>query len=216
MSSKRKNDDEALERAIGEFRAAAFESVARPSAELASRLELEGASGISPETPPHTGRVTMASWIAGLGLAAKISLGAGVAVAATLAVAGGAGAAGILPVPAQETFDTVVSSIIPNLDDDGTADDDTEVGEPSPEPTSTEHPDNFGGWVSERAHDPNKDGHTFGTETSEAAQENGNKPDDAGTPNENSNTGGNDNEGGKPSDLPTGKPSDTPGGKPGK
>ena len=173
---------------IAEFRSAAFETLAQPSAELASRLELPGASAISSRMPLHSsaavaagpapsgarsekGRVSMFSWIAGLGLATKIALGASVAAAATV----GAGAAGVLPTGAQDAFNGVVSTVIPGVVDAPGAPLPTDTAEPTPEPSHTHpaHPDNFGGWVSGRAHDATKDGHTFGTETSEAAKENG-------------------------------------------
>ena len=112
----------------------------------------------------------MFSWIAGLGLAAKIALGAGVAVAATA----GAGAAGVLPTGAQDTFDTVVSTVVPGSQVDESTAPGTDDGTTAPDPASTNHPDNFGSWVSERAKDPDKVGKTFGQETSEAAHENGN------------------------------------------
>ncbi len=66
------------------------------------------------------GAKSMAEWIAGLGLASKIALAAGVGLAG-MTVAGAAGAAGVLPVPAQSAFDTVISTITgtePEIDDD--------------------------------------------------------------------------------------------------
>ncbi len=161
---------------ISEFRAAAFELPTRPSADLASRLGPLGDSRIAShtESQPGTGesrkRVTMFSTIAGLGLAAKIALGAGVAVAATA----GAGAAGVLPSGAQVAFDTVVSTVVPGSQGDESTDPATNDDTNAPDPASTSHPDNFGSWVSERAQDPDKIGKIFGQETSEAAHENGN------------------------------------------
>lgn len=160
---------------IAEFRAAAFELPARPSADMVSRLGPLGDSRITShtESQPGTGesrkRVTMFSSIAGLGLAAKIALGAGVAVAATA----GAGAAGVLPAGAQDAFNTVVSTVVPGSQVDESTDPATDDGSTAPDPASTNHPDNFGSWVSERAQDPDKVGSTFGHETSEAAKENG-------------------------------------------
>ncbi|MEO7348317.1 MAG: hypothetical protein ABIW32_00400 [Terrimesophilobacter sp.] len=112
----------------------------------------------------------MFSTIAGLGLAAKIALGAGVAVAATA----GAGAAGVLPAGAQDAFDTVVSTVVPGSQVDESTDPATDDDMNAPDPASTDRPDNFGSWVSERAQDPDKVGKIFGQETSEAAHENGN------------------------------------------
>lgn len=161
---------------IAEYRAAAYGSPARPSAELASRLGALGDSRIASRTESQPGngesrkRVNMFSSIAGLGLAAKIALGAGVAVAATA----GAGAAGVLPAGAQDAFDTVVSSVVPGSHVHESTESGTDDGTNAPEPTKTDHPDNFGGWVSERAKDPDKVGKTFGQETSEAAHQNGN------------------------------------------
>lgn len=181
-----------LATSIESFRSAAFETIAQPSAELASRLEL--ASDISTRTSLHPGavvaagparggirsekrRVRMFSWIAGLGLATKIALGAGVAVAATV----GAGAVGVLPTGAQDAFNGVVSTIIPGTGEAPEGVLPTGTDEPTPEPSSAAHPENFGGWVSDRAHDPAKDGHTFGAETSEAAKQNGQSDVDKGS-----------------------------------
>ncbi|MGV8858121.1 hypothetical protein [Rhodoglobus sp.] len=124
----------------------------------------------------------MFSWIAGLGIASKIALGATVAVAATA----GAGAGGILPSGAQDAFDSVISTVVSETNDgDESTEDSTTTPESEPaeetevteevegpeEAEATEHPDNFGGWVSERAQDLDKVGRTFGAETSEAAHE---------------------------------------------
>lgn len=178
---------------IAEFREAAYETTARPSEELMVRLGLaEAPAALShhkslPTIGAKKRGIRMFSWIAGLGLAAKIALGASVAAAATV----GAGAGGLLPLGAQDTFDTVVSTVISPPEDGGTLTEDTTItpepevtddttATPEPEATeeadATEHPDNFGGLVSERAQDPDKDGRTFGTETSEAAHENGKQP----------------------------------------
>ncbi|EAR25824.1 hypothetical protein A20C1_08088 [marine actinobacterium PHSC20C1] len=171
-----------LANSIAEFREAAYESTARPSEELMVRLGLtETPSGSSHhESLPTIGASkrgrTMFSWIAGLGIASKIALGATVAVAATA----GAGAGGILPVGAQDAFDTVISTVVTETEDgDESTEDTTTTPESEPadeveeteEAEATEHPDNFGGWVSERAKDPDKVGRTFGAETSEAAHE---------------------------------------------
>lgn len=172
-----------LAEAVAEFRVAAFESSVGPSTALAERLGLQGGSKIPSRIESQPGgresrerrRVSMFSWIAGLGLAAKIALGAGVAVAATA----GAGAAGVLPSGAQDAFNTVVSTVIPvshpgSHGEHSTVPGSDEDGTTAPDPTSTTHPDNFGAWVSERAKDPNKVGSTFGHETSQAAKDKGN------------------------------------------
>ena len=166
-----RSDLASLADSIAEFRAAAFEVPAQPSADLASRLGPLGGSKISShtETQPTIGvsreRVTMFSWIAGLGLVAKIALGAGVAVAATA----GAGAAGVLPTGAQDAFNTVVSTVVPGSHSEESTVPGTDDGTKAPDPASTNHPDNFGSWVSEQAKDPNKVGSTFGQMVSEAA-----------------------------------------------
>jgi len=174
-----------LAQSIAEFRSAAHETVAAPSAELAARLQPTAPVQLSShtQTQPASGaqrrRVTVFSWIAGLGLAAKIALGAGVAVAATT----GAAAAGILPPGAQHVFNTVVSSVVPvGNSDEGSTSDPTE----SPDPSETEHPDNFGKSVSTGAKDPNKDGRTFGSSVSDAAHDNG---ESSHSPESDNNTG---------------------------
>lgn len=214
-----------LAAAIAEYRAAAFESPARSSVELASRLGPLGETRIVPdlESQPGVGelrrRFSVLSSFAGLGLAAKIALGAGAAVAA----AAGAGVAGVLPGGAQDAFDAVVSTVVPgtqihpspdpekksgsdSVTDPGTKDgtegseSETVHGTDAPDPASTEHPENFGKWVSDRAKDPDKDGRTFGQETSDAAHENGNghSPSEGnrGNGNGNGKNGGSGNGGG--------------------
>jgi len=67
----------------------------------------------------------MFEWIAGIGLASKIAIGAGVVLLATA----GVGAAGALPGPAQSAFDTIVSTVTgtddsaPYVDDESDVDD---------------------------------------------------------------------------------------------
>jgi len=60
-------------------------------------------------------------WITGLGLLAKLSLGAGV-VAAGLTGVGVAGAADILPGDVQAAFDDMVAVVVPFADDEVTDD----------------------------------------------------------------------------------------------
>ncbi|MFP5489368.1 MAG: hypothetical protein ACLGHQ_13815, partial [Acidimicrobiia bacterium] len=63
----------------------------------------------------------MFAWIAGLGLAAKLSLGAGV-VAVGLTGVGAAGAAGVLPGEAQTAFDDVVAVVAPVTEEEAVDD----------------------------------------------------------------------------------------------
>jgi hypothetical protein len=170
----------ALAKSLTEFRASAFAPAAQPSAALLARLEADApvpAGAISRKRRVRR----MLSWFTGLGVLAKIVLGSTVAAAAVT----GAGAAGALPGGAQDVFNTVVSVVVPATDDEpeSTPTDDPSV-EPSPEPTDgaeSEHPDNFGGTISEWAHNPDKgaDG-PFGQDVSDAAHD---KNDDKDHPN---------------------------------
>ena len=117
---------------------------------------------------------TVFTWIAGLSLGLKIALGA----ALTAAAATGAGAAGVLPFGAQQTFDEVVSVVIPAADpieeitDDGTDGDDvTDDGEATEGYDPAEG--NFGSWVSDQAKDKPGTGKEFGEMVSDEAH---NKP----------------------------------------
>ncbi|MFE5670427.1 hypothetical protein ACFQ58_02350 [Agromyces sp. NPDC056523] len=103
---------------FAEFRASSFGTPPRPSAAVASRLDLErvpsGANprhaGVSAAQVPLAARVAAgaaSSRGAGLGLAARIAIGSAVVVALGLTGAGAAGAAGVLPAPAQEVFEQV-------------------------------------------------------------------------------------------------------------
>jgi hypothetical protein len=118
-------DLESVAAVVDALRLSSFEAPPRPSAELAARLDLERVTWISEpagglpadatrrasrlETVPARGRVRMFfSWFAGLGLAAKIILGAsGVAVATV-----GAGAAHVLPPGIQAKFDETVTTVV--------------------------------------------------------------------------------------------------------
>jgi len=138
-----------LAAAIGGVRARAeFAAAPVPTAMLLARLEGKAIVPIS-----ITGEATVASrstaaslsplavrraaliegvrkmfeWIAGIGLASKITIGAGVVLLATT----GVGAAGALPGPAQSAFDTIVSTVTgtdddsaPYVDDESDVDDD--------------------------------------------------------------------------------------------
>jgi len=103
---------------ISEVRSATDGATApAPSAALASLLS--GVSGPAPqETEPSTFRrwtMKTKAYLAGLGLAAKIALGAGLAAAATT----GAGAAGVLPGSVQHSFSQAVEAVTPFAVPDG-------------------------------------------------------------------------------------------------
>jgi hypothetical protein len=122
-------DLEVLVSALDDFRLASFEAPPQPSAELAALLDAEQAPRFSPSlqraAATKTARNAWATawrrptllvrrsrligWIAGLSLAAKISVGA---TAAAVGVVG-AGAAEVLPAPAQEVFDEVLTAVTP-------------------------------------------------------------------------------------------------------
>ena len=201
---------DSLARSLSEFRAASYGPAPRPSAALAARLSLGGAAAISdsresafdaetiettsPTTRSRSGRKrTVFGWIAGLSLGLKIVLGA----ALTAAAATGAGAAGVLPFGTQQTFDEVVSVVLPTTepvdhsldpgtdegtddnavtDDDAVADDDAATDD-SGDGTVTEGYDptegNFGSWVSKQAKDKPDSGKNFGELVSDEAK---NKP----------------------------------------
>ena len=111
--------------AVAALRAVSFETPLRPSADLALRLDLERAARLSTDrrhasmsvvapptgasTPTRGRRRATSGAFAGLGLAAKITIGAVAAAAVGVAGAGAAGAVGGLPAPAQEVFNQVTS-----------------------------------------------------------------------------------------------------------
>lgn len=141
----------------------------------------------------------MLSWLTGLGVLAKIVLASSVASAAVL----GAGAAGVLPDGAQEAFNTVVSSV--------TDPEATPAEGPTPAPSASF--DNFGGYVSDLAHQLGKgsDGRAFGETISDAAK---NKNKDHGSnsdENESDEESTQDDEPGVHTPA-GGKPAETPGG----
>jgi hypothetical protein len=161
----------AVAESLSEFRAAAFETTPQPSAALLARLTTD--APVPARAISRKKRVRkMVSWFTGLGVLAKIILGSTVAAAAV----GGAGVAGVLPGGVQDAFNTVVSVVVPATDDEpeSTPTDDPSI-EPTPEPiegTESEHPDNFGGTISEWAHNPNKgDDGPFGEDVSDAAHD---------------------------------------------
>ncbi len=153
----------------------------------------------------------MLSWLTGLGVLAKIVLASSVASAAVL----GAGAAGVLPAGAQDAFNTVVASVsIENPEA-------TPSESPEPGASASGQPDNFGGSVSDLAHELGKgsDGRAFGDTISDAAK---NKHKSNGSDGYGSNSDENESDDESTSDdepsvdRPTGgKPAETPGGKKG-
>jgi hypothetical protein len=180
-----------LARSIAEFRDAAFASPPRPSAELRTRLELAQAGGISSEAVSNeaadaidaaepassrprasVGRMKrMFAWFTGLGIAAKVVLGATVAAAAGATGVGAAAGVNILvSASAEQEQQQVIPSDIP-----------TEA--PTGSPTD---PGSFGDSVSDRAHELGEGsvGADFGAEVSAEAQLqgeiNGQNPDGTG------------------------------------
>lgn len=167
-----------LARSISEFRDAAFASPPRPSAELRARLDLAHAGGISSEAVSNeaadvidaaepassrprasVGRMKrMFAWFTGLGIAAKVVLGATVAAAAG---ATGVGAAAGVNILVSASAEQEQQQVIPS-------DEPTEAPTGSP----TDEPSSFGDSVSERAHELGKgsDGAEFGAEVSTEAQ----------------------------------------------
>lgn len=181
---------------IAEFRSVAHEAVPQPSAALLARLDLPvsvgaasvavsaaGATAPLPQSVTSTaapadaersdsrGINKMFEWIAGLGLAAKITAGTG-ALALSLA---GVGAAGALPGPLQEAFDSAVTTTVEEetteeevVVEDEIVEDDAEGAVEETLPTGS---DEFSGWVKEGAQAEGKVGAEFGAAVSEQAQE---------------------------------------------
>lgn len=157
-----------LAASIGTFRAAAFTSPVRPSAELAMRLDLESdvspllEAGLPTQRPTHNlGRMhKMIAWFAALKTGMKVVLG--VAVASVLGVVG---------IGAASAIDGIVSEEMPVPTLEPTL-------EPTDEPTDgsednsydEDEYDSFGEWVSERAKDKAGTGREFGELISETAQ----------------------------------------------
>lgn len=111
---------------VDDLRLNSFEAPPRPTAELASRLDVDRASWISPAAggllqtsdrgaapvlaapAPKRGKARMFfTWFTGLGLAAKIGIGAGAVAFGAV----GAGAVNALPAPVQHGFNQVVSAV---------------------------------------------------------------------------------------------------------
>lgn len=182
---------------LGEFRAVAHEAVPQPSAALLARLDLPvsvGAASVAvsaagapaplPQSVTSTaapadaersdsrGIKQMFEWIAGLGLAAKITAGTG-ALALGLA---GVGAAGALPGPLQAAFDSAVTTTVEEetteeeevVVEDEIVEDDAEGTVEETLPTGS---DEFSDWVKEGAQAEGKVGAEFGAAVSEQARE---------------------------------------------
>ncbi|MDI2097428.1 hypothetical protein [Ruicaihuangia caeni] len=194
-------DLDALAHEIAEFRHASFARIAQPSAALAERLGLEAQQGapepagvlaaadrlsrehpaVSEAMPQTKMGKRMLEWLAGLGIAAKLTLGSAVAVAATA----GVGAAGVLPDPAQDAFDRVfsVTEEAPEVEPedieapvtevtdtvDETVDETADEVQDGVDSTVSEGAE-FGAWVSEKAQADDKIGAEFGAEVSERAK----------------------------------------------
>jgi hypothetical protein len=118
-----------------------------PETDAAPRRSLRGDRAATGGPARRSRRMAVAELVAGLGLGAKVLLGAGMASASLTA----AGAAGVLPGPVDHAVEGVVRTATPFdiSDDDGPATDDD---------------GNFGSIVSEDATDPSSpgvDGHTI-------------------------------------------------------
>lgn len=183
-ASAARSDLAPLAESVSKFRAAAFTTLPQPSAELALRLDLSRATGISSLIAPlsDVGTVeayepavvggaspirrvkSMFAWFAGLGIAVKIVLG----LAVTAAAVAGAGAAGVLPPLAPISFDTAVTS---TADPTGTAE---PTSSPTGTPTATPSDDPT---HSSDKSDKSKSENELGKEISEEAKEIG---EDAG------------------------------------
>jgi hypothetical protein len=130
----RRGDDGALSAFVADARRAA-QGAPAPSAALAAMLAgsistdkgdlpATAASNVNgPASPAQAAglpkwrniRMKVKGFLAGLGIAGKLALGAGVAFAATT----GAGAAGVLPTPAQHVFASTVDAVTPFSVPDG-------------------------------------------------------------------------------------------------
>ncbi len=174
-----------LARSISEFRDAAFASPPRPTVELRTRLDLAHAGRISPEAVSNeaanvidagepassrprasVGRMKrMFAWFTGLGIAAKVVLGATVAVAAG---ATGVGAAAGVNILVSTSAEQEQEQVTPGGDPSGAP-----GGDPSEAPADelTDEPGAFGDSVSDRAHELGQGsvGAEFGAEVSAEA-----------------------------------------------
>jgi hypothetical protein len=113
----------------------AAEAIPPPSPALAAAL----ATGILPALAPapqslwRKSKMKIQGFLAGLGVAGKLALGAGVAAAATT----GAGAAGVLPGPVQHAVASAVGAVTPFELPDGPHHDGDKVAEPGDTTTTT-------------------------------------------------------------------------------
>lgn len=173
-------DLDALARAVDEMRVVAHSRAPQPNAALRERLAAPQAVGVSAEDTPPGGIKKMLTALAGWGIAAKIATGTG-ALALGVVGVGAAGAAGALPGPLQESFDSIVSTVETEEDlvEEDLVEEETPLEEELPGDGAPEEPveelpvgsDEFGSWVSENAKDPDKVGAEFGQKVSEQARE---------------------------------------------
>ncbi len=123
--------------AVAAFRRDSLEPPPRPSAARAARLDLERVARLTPSadgqyattsatapanrvsTPGTRRRRVALSGFMGLGLAAKIAIGAGAAALVGVGGAGAAGAAGVLPEDAQVVFNEVTGHPGNNVSETG-------------------------------------------------------------------------------------------------
>ena len=225
-------DEKRLTDALQRLRAHAYARPPHPSRQLSDRLDLGMLADPPPVNSPAQVAVVVAaperrgrlravlSWVAGLGIVTKIVLGIGVAAIATT----GVGAAGALPAPAQQLFDSVLPGIAPHSSE--TADDPTDQpGDDTPGTTPTAVPEDEDGagdqsTEGDGAGKPADTPGNGGEGTGKPEDTPGNGGDGTGKP---EGTPGNGGDGtGKPADTPgnggdgTGKPDNTPGGNPNK
>lgn len=131
------------------FRVAIHGVSPQPSAEVAHRLDLDrlvsrpsgGMLPLASATPTATPRTArrarvLVTGFLGLGLAAKVVLGASAAVAVGVTGASVAGAAGVLPPAVQQEFDRITGNDIAAIADDG-SDDGATVDHPGGNPSTT-------------------------------------------------------------------------------
>ena len=225
-------DEKRLTEALQQFRALAYARAPRPSKELSARLDmqmLERLPAASSATQlavvnasARPGRLrAVLSWLAGLGVVAKIVLGVAVAAAA----ATGAGAAGVLPGAAQQVFDTVLPGLAPHTPSPIADDPSGDATPPglSPTDTPTADPGDEDGTSDEStegdgAGKPADTPGNGGEGTGKPEDTPGNGGDGTGKPEDTPGNGGDGT--GKPEGTPgnggegTGKPDDTPGGNP--
>lgn len=208
-------DEKRLTEALQQFRALAHARAPRPSKELSARLDmqmLERLPAASSATQlavvnasARPGRLrAVLSWLAGLGVVAKIVLGVAVAAAA----ATGAGAAGVLPGAAQQVFDTVLPGLAPHAPSPIADDPSGDATPPGLSPTAVPGDEDGTGAESE------------GDGAGKPADTPGNGGEGTGKPEDTPGNGGDGT--GKPEGTPgnggegTGKPDNTPGGNPNK